>query len=204
MRSRSGKPEQYIGVDAVPPAKESGTRLKDGLDIIDMSVFSPAQVEDVKRIVGESYLLYLEFAAFQKSMGDIGVATVLAFESIYRESMMRGPEAVLFDLALIKGYLEIMRRNAAGFEIRILPIVHKLASSYHNWSFSDLDTLFKKVLYAINSVYLVRMQREFMEKEWSNYGEFLLFWGNIELLMKEFSRKDGFDYLKQLLGNGLN
>lgn len=197
MRLKPGKIVDQLG--AIPAAKESETRLKSDLGTIDMSVFDPAQVEDIQRIVGENYLIYLEFVAFKKSFGDMGVATLLALEPLYR-----GSKGVLLDLALIKGYMEIMRRNSADFSIDILPILYKLVISYKNWTLQDLDKLFKKVIYAVNSVYLVRMQKEFVEKGWDDYGEFVLFWSNIEFLMKEYSRRDGFDYLKQVLRTGLN
>lgn len=197
MRLKPGKIVDQLG--AIPAAKESETRLKSDLGTIDMSVFDPAQVEDIQKIVGENYLIYLEFVAFKKSFGDLGVATLLALEPLYR-----GSKGVLLDLALIKGYMEIMRRNSADFSIDILPILYKLVISYKNWTLQDLDKLFKKVIYAVNSVYLVRMQKEFMGKGWDDYGEFVLFWSNVEFLMKEYSRRDGFDYLKQVLRTGLN
>lgn len=197
MRLKFGKFVDQLG--AIPAAKESEIRLKSDLGAIDMSVFDPAQVEDIQRIVGKNYLIYLEFVAFKKSFGDTGVATLLALEPLYR-----GSKGVLLDLALIKGYMEIMRRNSVDFSIDIMPILYKLVISYKNWTLQDLDKLFKKVIYAVNSVYLVRMQKEFVEKDWDDYGEFVLFWSNIEFLMKEYSRRDGFDYLKQVLRTGLN
>ncbi len=118
--------------------------------------------------------------------------------------MKRGAEAALFDMALIKGYIKIMYVNSASYEIKIMPILYKIALSCRNWTFPEFDRLYSNVLYAINSVYLVRMQKQFMEKDWGDYGEFILFWSNIELLMKRFTRKDGFEYLKQVLNAGLN
>lgn len=187
------KPEE------VPSAVGSGTRLRSDLELIDMNVFDQEQVDDIARIVGGNYLVYLEFVSFQKSMGHLGVATLLAFESIYRDS-----KGLLMDLALIKGYMEIMRRNSADFGIDILPVLHKLVSSYPGWDFPELERFFRAIIYAVNSVYLVRMQKQFVNKDWGDYGEFMLFWNNVELLVKGGERKDGFDFLKQTLEYGLN
>lgn len=197
MRPKRGKFVECLG--SIPSPAESGPRLKPGVGVIDMSVFDGDLVEPIDRIVQGKYLIYLEFVAFQRSMGRSGVKTLLAFEPIYRNS-----KGVLMDLALIKGYVDIMRKNSVDFGIDILPILHKLASSFPDWNLAELERFFRTVIYATNSVYLVKMQKQFMEKDWGDYGEFMLFWSNVELLVKEVSRKDGFDFLKQTLEHGLN